>query len=271
MPESNTSSRFQELTRSLSSVNTPMGKKRRVEGDEVSSLPDGLDRSLPVTYIDCGTQTEPASETYDSNASIGSLGSTRALSNLRDTSEEGHLKSIAHIPAGTSREMQYHFIGHSQAMLSPLEEILALRERLEELPDADSAGGIAALRLTTDANQVAELLSELLHSWREIHVAIARLRVCAGLLDVGKGPRKRVHCTNTNKSHEDLVYLQRQVDIWESAMRHQASQLKPSLEKKGLITPLVKWTEDTFEVDVRPLLVRRPGATPAGSGNDTRS
>lgn len=259
-------------TPSLSSVNTSVGKRRRVEGDEKSSLPDGSDRSRPVTYIDCGTQTEPSSETYHSNASIVSLGSTRALSDLRDTSEEGHLKSIAHIPASNSTEMQTHLIGHSQAMLSPLEEILVLRVRLEELPDADPAGGISALRFTTDANQVSQLLSELLNSWREMHVAIARLKVCAGLLDVSKGPRKRVHCTNTNKSHEDLVYLQRQVEIWESAMRHQASQLKPSLKKKGLITPLATWTcEYMFEVDVRPLLVRRPAATPAGSGDDTRS
>jgi hypothetical protein len=249
-----------------------------VEGDLGSSLSNGSNRSQPDTYIDCGTQTKPDSETYDSNASIGPLGSTGAFPSFRGTLVEEHLESIGYIPPGIRREMQCHLIGHSQAMLSPLKEILALRERLEALPDAvcrptpDSAGGIAALRLTTDANQVAELLSELLHSWREMHVAVARLRVCAGLLDVSKGPRKRVHCTNTNKSHEDLVYLQRQVEIWESAMRHQASQLKPSLEKKGLITPLVTWTfEYIFEVDVRPLLVRQPAAILAGSGDDTRS
>jgi hypothetical protein len=243
-----------------------------VEGDLGSSLSNGSNRSQPDTYIDCGTQTKPDSETYDSNASIGPLGSTGAFPSFRGTLVEEHLESIGYIPPGIRREMQCHLIGHSQAMLSPLEEILALRGRLEELPDADPAGEIAALRLTTDPNQVAELLSELLHSWRKMHVAIARLRVCAGLLDVSKGPRKRVHCNNTNKRHEDLVYLQRQVDIWESAMRHQASQLKPSLEKKGLITPLVTWTfEYMFGVDVRPLLIRQPAAIPAGSGDDTRS
>jgi hypothetical protein len=231
-----------------------------------------------ITLVDSATQTEPLSQTFGSNVSVDSLGSTSAFT-LQASLEQAQVRSIGFIPTGVRKEMVIHHIGHSEAILIPFKQVLAVRKLLDDLPDPiwstgpQPSRGLTALKIETDIPQATVVLQDLLRVWNEMHLAIARLRICAKLETLDDGQPRPVHCLDIHKSAGDIKGLEQLATAGQAALAHQADKIRITFRDKGLITPLVRWTSQyVFEVDAsvaQSSSAQQPGPVPTDADAET--